>query len=172
MSACFRVGSILPLAHRRGQCHVATVGGQGFNGNRPLVAGNAHWWCSCRRPCLRSCAIYHWVRRCGPPAQTSGVRSSLSVPHRGLCLFRIGSTLLGYNGAPLGQIIAPPRRRRACKGSPRRGERSRPRRAVRHDRRQSVISVTLHRGPVAATNPYDGLTLEWATTSRPPRFGF
>jgi heme/copper-type cytochrome/quinol oxidase subunit 1 len=35
-----------------------------------------------------------------------------------------------------------------------------------------VISVTGRRGKVAGDDPYEGLTLEWATTSPPPRWGF
>jgi heme/copper-type cytochrome/quinol oxidase subunit 1 len=35
-----------------------------------------------------------------------------------------------------------------------------------------VVSITLSRGKPAGDDPYGGLTLEWATTSPPPRWGF
>jgi cytochrome c oxidase subunit 1 len=35
-----------------------------------------------------------------------------------------------------------------------------------------VMSVARAKGAVAGDDPYDGLTLEWATTSPPPPWGF
>jgi cytochrome c oxidase subunit 1 len=173
VSLLFVVGSILLWLIGGANVIVATVRGvKGFNGNSAWVAGNAHMVVFGPPTLLAVGAIYHW----GP--KMWGRRLNLGLGAlTWLCLIAgfvcsgMGYYLLGYNGAPLGQIIGATSYQKGLYGLSEAGG-ALIALGVLVMIADIVISVSLRRGPVAGNDPYDGLTLEWATTSPPPRWGF
>jgi heme/copper-type cytochrome/quinol oxidase subunit 1 len=117
-------------------------------------------------------ALYHW----GPKMwgrRLQPVMGSLAW----LCLllgFAIDGMayyLLGYNGAALGLIAGATSYQQGLYGLAEGGG------ALVAVGALVVIAdllvtVLLHPGPAAGDDPYEGLTLEWATSSPPPRWGF
>jgi cytochrome c oxidase subunit 1 len=173
VSLLFVVGSILLWLIGGANVIVATVRGvKGFNGNSAWVAGNAHMVVFGPPTLLAVGAIYHW----GP--KMWGRRLNLGLGGLAwLCLIAgfvcsgMGYYLLGYNGAPLGQIVGATSYQKGLYGLSEAGG-VLIAIGVLVMIADIVVSLTLRRGQVAGNDPYDGLTLEWATTSPPPRWGF
>jgi heme/copper-type cytochrome/quinol oxidase subunit 1 len=173
VSLLFVFGSILLWLVGGGNVIAATVRGvKGFNGNSAWIAGNAHTVVFGPPTLLAVGALYHW----GP--KMWGRKLHLGLGGLAwLCLFGgfvcsgMGYYLLGYNGAPLGQITGATSYQKGLYGLSEAGG-ALIALGVLVVVADLVISVTLRRGKVAGDDPYDGLTLEWATTSPPPRWGF
>jgi cytochrome c oxidase subunit 1 len=89
----------------------------------------------------------------------------------GLAATGMGYYLLGYNGAPLGQIADLSSYQKGLHilteaGGALVGA------GILLVLLDILVSVAGGRGKVAGDDPYEGLTLEWATSSPPPRWGF
>jgi cytochrome c oxidase subunit 1 len=173
VSLLFVVGSILLWLLGGANVIVATVRGvKGFDGNSAWVAGNAHAVVFGPPTLLAVGAIYHW----GP--KIWGRRLNLGLGALAwLCLLTgficsgMGYYLLGYNGVPLGLVSGATSYQKGLYGLAEVGG-ALIAIGVLVVIADLVISITARRGAVAGDDPYEGLTLEWATTSPPPRWGF
>jgi len=144
----------------------------GFSGNSAWSAGNVHMVVAGPPTLLAVGAVYHWAPKFWGRALNASMGALVF-----LCLFGgllasgLAYYLLGYNGARLGQIDG-----------------------ISHYQRSlyvvaemggvliivgvlilvgdMVVNAFGGRGEPAGSDPYDGLTLEWATSSPPPRWGF
>ena len=144
----------------------------GYQGNSAWVAGNAHVVVFGAPTLLGVGALYHWSPKILRPRPRLHPR-----PLAFLCLFvgfllsGLAYYLLGYNGARIGQLSGISSYQKGLYGLAEAGG------AV------IVLGVLIvladlvasrrggERAP-AGDDPYEGLTLEWATTSPPPRHGF
>ncbi|MDP9073377.1 MAG: cbb3-type cytochrome c oxidase subunit I, partial [Actinomycetota bacterium] len=144
----------------------------GFGGNSAWIAGNVHTVVVGPPTLIAFGALYHWGPKMWGRRLSTGL-GGLAF----LCLFGgfaasgLASYFLGYNGAPLAQIDAASSYQKALYlvaeiggGLIVLG--------VVVVVADIVLSVVLARGAAAGDDPYDGLTLEWATTSPPPPGGF
>jgi cytochrome c oxidase subunit 1 len=141
-------------------------------GGSAWSAGNVHTVVAGAPTLLAVAAIYHWAPKMwGRRLNTVlGGLAFLSLfvgfLASGLCYY-----LLAYDGAPLGQISGLSSYQKALYGVAEAGG------AlivlglliVVID---LLISLVVRRGARAGDDPYDGLTLEWATSSPPPAWGF
>ena len=173
VSLLFVVGSILLWLLGGANVIVATVRGvKGFNGQSAWVAGNAHAVVFGPPTLLAVGAIYHW----GPKIWGRRLNFGLGAL-AWLCLLGgficagMGYYLLGYNGAPLGLVSGSTSYQQGLYGLAEAGG-ALIALGVLVVIADLVISVTGRRGALAGDDPYEGLTLEWATTSPPPRWGF
>jgi cytochrome c oxidase subunit 1 len=173
VSLLFVVGSILLWLLGGANVIVAAVRGvKGFDGQSAWVAGNAHAVVFGPPTLLAVGAIYHW----GP--KMWGRRLNLGLGALAwLCLLGgfvcsgMGYYLLGYNGVPLGLISGATSYQKGLYGLAEAGG-ALIALGVLVVIADLVLSVTARRGAVAGDDPYEGLTLEWATSSPPPRWGF
>ena len=173
VSLLFVVGAILLWLLGGANVIVATIRGvKGFNGNSAWVAGNAHAVVFGPPTLLAVGAIYHW----GP--KMWGRRLNLGLGALAwLCLLvgficsGMGYYLLGYNGVPLGLVSGATSYQKGLYGLAEAGG-ALIALGVLVVIADLFLSVTARRGAVAGDDPYEGLTLEWATTSPPPRWGF
>ncbi len=173
VSLLFVVGAILLWLVGAGNVIAATIRGvKGFGGNSAWIAGNVHTVVFGPPTLLAVGAIYHWAPKIW------GRRLSLALGGLAwLCLLvgflcsGMGYYLLGYNGVPLGQITGATSYQKGLYGLAEAGG-ALIALGVLVVIADLLISVTLRRGAVGGDDPYEGLTLEWATSSPPPRWGF
>jgi heme/copper-type cytochrome/quinol oxidase subunit 1 len=167
------VGAILLWASGAVNAIAAAVSHVTFpSGGSVWSAGNTHTVVAGAPTLIAVGAIYHWAPKLWGRRLNTAVGGlvflSLFVGFfaAGLCYY-----LLGYDGAPLGQI----------------GGLSSYQKAL-YDIAETggalivlgvlvlvidlVVSVAAARGARTGDDPYDGLTLEWATSSPPPAWGF
>jgi cytochrome c oxidase subunit 1 len=150
----------------------AAVEVDGFKGNSAWIAGNAHAVVFGPPTMLAVGALYHW----GPKMwgrKLNAIMGSLAW----LCLLvgfasaGMAYYLLGYNGTPLGLVAGATSYQKGLYGLAEAGGALVALGAlvVIVD---LVVSVVARRGAPAGDDPYEGLTLEWATSSPPPPWGF
>ena len=107
VSLLFVVGAILLWLFGAANVIAATFRGvHGLNGNSAWIAGNAHAVVFGPPTLLAVGALYHWAPKIWGRRLNLGLRRpGLAVPlARVRLLTGMGYYLLGYNGAPLGQI--------------------------------------------------------------------
>lgn len=144
----------------------------GFSGNSAWVAGNVHTVVAGPPTLLAAGALYHWAPKMWGRALNAALGAVVF-----LCLFGgllasgLAYYLLGYDGAPLGQIDAISSYQRSLY-------------VVAEMGGVVIVAGVLilvgdmlvtavgRRGAPAGGDPYGGMTLEWATSSPPPRWGF
>ncbi len=167
------VGAILLWALGAGNAIAAAVRGvNGLHGNSAWIAGNAHAVVFGPPTLLAVGALYHWAPKIwGRTLHTViGCLAWLCLL-AGFACAGMAYYLLGYNGAALGLLEGATSYQKTLYGLAEAGG------AlvaigvlvVIAD----VLAIVLRAGgPAAGPDPYDGLTLEWATSSPPPRWGF
>ncbi len=173
VSLLFVVGSILLWLVGVGNVIAAAIRGvEGFDGHSAWIAGNAHTVVFGPPTLLAVGAIYHWAPKLW------GRRLHLGLGALAwLCLFvgfvcaGMGYYLLGYNGVPLGQITGATSYQKGLYGLSEAGG-ALIALGVVVVVADLILSVTFRKAQEAPGDPYEGLTLEWATTSPPPRWGF
>jgi cytochrome c oxidase subunit 1 len=142
------------------------------SGGSAWSAGNVHTVVAGPPTVLAVGAIYHWApkmwgRRLNP---VLGGLAFLSLfagfLTSGLCYY-----LLAYDGAPLGQISGMSSYQKALYSVAEAGG-ALIVLGVLILVIDLLVSLLVVRGAPAGDNPYDGLTLEWATSSPPPAWGF
>lgn len=144
----------------------------GFSGHSAWIAGNVHTVVAGPSTLLAVGALYHWAPKIWGRALNAAL-GGLAF----LCLFGgllasgLAYYFLGYNGAPLGQMDAISSYQRSLYVVAEVG-------GVLIVAGALILVVDMvvtavgRRGVPAGNDPYGGLTLEWATTSPPPRWGF
>jgi cytochrome c oxidase subunit 1 len=144
----------------------------GHGGGSAWVVGNIHV-VAVGAPTLRAFgALYHW----GPKAWGRRLSPALGglvflCLLAGFAASGMAGYLLGYNGAPMGLLASPSSYQKALAGLGEAGG-ALVVLGVVVFLADLVISVVAGRGAEAGDDPYAGLTLEWATSSPPPRHGF
>lgn len=144
----------------------------GLHGNSAWVAGNVHLLVAGAPTLLAVGAIYHWAPKIWGLKLNAGIGALA-------CLALLGGFLasglayyfLGYNGAPLGQISDLTSYQKGLYGLAEGGG-ALIVAGVLLLVIDLLVSVLARRGKEAGDDPYKGLTLEWATTSPPPPWGF
>jgi cytochrome c oxidase subunit 1 len=144
----------------------------GLNGGSAWIAGNVHTVVAGAPTLLAVGAIYHWAPKIWGRQLNAGLGGlAFLALFGGFLASGLGYYLLGYNGAPLGQIGGFSSYQKALYGVAEAG-------GVLIVLGVLVllldllISVVAGRGAEAGDDPYQGLTLEWATSSPPPPWGF
>jgi cytochrome c oxidase subunit 1 len=150
----------------------AAKGIPGQGGQSAWVAGNIHVVAVGAPTMLAFGALYHWAPKLWGRA-LSPVLGGLAF----LCLLGgfaasgMGGYLLGYNGAATGLLVHPTSYQKGLSGLVEAG-------GALIVLGVLVVLADLARtaagrgGAEAGPDPYQGLTLEWATSSPPPRYGF
>jgi cytochrome c oxidase subunit I len=150
----------------------ALQGVNGFHGNSAWVAGNVHVVVAGAPTLLAFGALYHWAPKIWG-RRLSALLGSLAFLSlfTGLLASGLAYYFLGYNGVQLGQVDGITSYQKGLYGVAEAGG------ALVVLGVLIVVvdlaaNVARGRGVVAGDDPYEGLTLEWATTSPPPRAGF
>jgi cytochrome c oxidase subunit I len=173
VSLLFVVGAILLWVTGAANAVGAAVKGvNGFDGNSTWVAGNAHAVVFGAPTLLAIGALYHWApkmwgRRLNPVVGTLAFLSLFG----GLLASGLAYYFLGYNGVRLGQIDNITSYQKNLYGLAEAGG-ALVVLGVLAVLADLAASIGAKRGLEAGDDPYEGLTLEWATTSPPPRHGF
>jgi heme/copper-type cytochrome/quinol oxidase subunit 1 len=173
VSVMYVVGAILLWGLGAGNAIAAGVANvKGLDGNSAWGAGNAHAVVFGPPTLIAVGAVYHWAPKIWGRRLNAGI-GALAW----LCLFSgfaasgIGYYLLGYDGVALRQMVNLPSSDKSLYWLSEVGG------ALIVAGVLLVIldvaaSVAARRGKETGDDPYEGLTLEWATTSPPPRWGF
>jgi heme/copper-type cytochrome/quinol oxidase subunit 1 len=173
VSLLFVVGAILLwVAGAANAVGAAVQGVPGYRGNSAWTAGNAHVVVFGAPTLLAVGALYHWApkmwgRRLNALLGTLAFLSLFS----GLLASGLAYYFLGYNGAQLGQLDQITSYQKTLYGVAEAGG-AVVALGVLILLLDLAASVAGKRGVEAGDDPYEGLTLEWATTSPPPRHGF
>ncbi|HSS09922.1 MAG TPA: cbb3-type cytochrome c oxidase subunit I [Acidimicrobiales bacterium] len=145
---------------------------KGLNGGSTWVAGNVHTVVAGVPTLLAVGAIYHWAPKIWGRKLNTGLGGlAFLALFGGFLASGLGYYFLGYNGAPLGQISGFSSYQKTLYGVAEAG-------GVLVVLGIVVllidlgISVVAGRCAKAGDDPYEGLTLEWATSSPPPPWGF
>jgi heme/copper-type cytochrome/quinol oxidase subunit 1 len=147
--------------------HVAGVGGASS-----WIAGNVHTVVVGPPTLLAVGALYHWA----PKIWGRSLRSAMGglvmlTMFAGFAATGLAYYFLGYNGVPLGQTTGITSYQKGLYLVAEVGG-VLVVLSVLLLLADLVMSVARAKGAVAGDDPYDGLTLEWATTSPPPPWGF
>ncbi|HEX3541105.1 MAG TPA: cbb3-type cytochrome c oxidase subunit I [Acidimicrobiales bacterium] len=143
----------------------------GVSGASAWIAGNVHTVVVGPPTLIAFGAIYHWAPKIwGHPLRAAAGGLVFLASFAGLAATGLAYYFLGYNGAPLGQTTGITSYQKGLYAVAEVG-------GVLLVIGVLVLLVDLvtstSRGAdAAADDPYRGLTLEWATTSPPPRWGF
>lgn len=173
VSLLFVVGAVLLwVAGAANAVGAAIQGVNGFHGNSAWVAGNAHVVVFGAPTLLAVGALYHWAPKMWGRRLNAllGTLAFLSL-FTGLLASGLAYYFLGYNGAQLGQLDKITSYQKGLYGVAEAG-------GVLVVLGVLILladlagSVAGKRGIEAGDDPYEGQTLEWATTSPPPRHGF
>ena len=144
----------------------------GLLGASSWIAGNVHTVAVGPPTLLAVGALYHWAPKLWGRSLSAGNGSLVALTlFSGFAATGLGYYFLGYNGAPLAQLDTITSYQKGLYT------------VVELGGVLVVVGVVLlvadlvmkaagHRGPTAPDDPYQGLTLEWATTSPPPPWGF
>jgi cytochrome c oxidase subunit 1 len=173
VSLLFVAGAILLwIAGAANAVGAAAKGVPGYRGNSAWIAGNVHVVVFGAPTLLAVGALYHWAPKIWG-RRLNGFLGGLVflALFAGLLASGLAYYFLGYNGAQLGQLDQITSYQKGLYGLAEAGG------AV------TVLGVLIlvvdlvasigrRRGAVAGDDPYEGLTLEWATSSPPPRHGF
>jgi cytochrome c oxidase subunit 1 len=144
----------------------------GFSGNSAWIAGNVHAVVFGAPTLLAIGALYHW----SPKMWGRGLSAALGsltflLLFGGFVVSGLAYYLLGYNGAPLGQVSRLSSYQKGLYALAEVG-------GALIVLGVLVLLVDLALSAMgrgrrpAGSDPYEGLTLEWATTSPPPLHGF
>jgi cytochrome c oxidase subunit I len=173
VSLLFVAGAILLwLTGAANAIGAAVQGVDGFGGNSAWVAGNAHVVVFGAPTLLAIGALYHWAPKIWGRRLNAMVGSLAFLSlFGGLLASGLAYYFLGYNGVQLGQVDQITSYQKGLYGLAEAGG------ALVVLGLLAVLadlaaSVGAKRGPEAGDDPYEGLTLEWATTSPPPPHGF
>jgi cytochrome c oxidase subunit 1 len=173
LSVLYVLGAIALWAIGAGNVIAAAVAGvKGLDGNSAWVVGNAHAVVFGPPTLLAVGALYHWAPKMWGRRLNAGIGALVWLTLlAGFAASGMGYYLLGYNGVALRQMV---NLSSSDKGLYWLAEVGGALVAVGVLLLilDIVVSVTGRRGKVAGDDPYGGLTLEWATTSPPPRWGF
>lgn len=144
----------------------------GFAGNSAWIAGNVHTVVVGPPTLLAVGAIYHWAPKMWGRRLSAGLGSLAFLSlFGGFAASGLAYYFLGYNGVQLGQINDISSYQKALYLVAEFGG-ALIVLGVVILLADLVMSVAGGRGEPAADDPYQGLTLEWATTSPPPAWGF
>lgn len=144
----------------------------GIGGTSSWIAGNIHTVVVGPPTLLAIGAVYHWAPKMwGRPLRSAMGGLVFLTTFAGFAATGLAYYFLGYNGVPLGQtsgitsyqkglyVVAELGGALVVVG-------------VLVLLADLAMSVARRQSPAAADDPYSGLTLEWATTSPPPPWGF
>jgi cytochrome c oxidase subunit 1 len=150
----------------------AVVDVKGLGGNSAWVAGNAHAVVFGPPTLLGVGALYHWAPKLWGRRLNAGLGTLawLSL-FTGFAATGVGFYLLGYDGVALRQMVNLPSSDQSLYWLSEVGGILIVA-GVLLVILDIAVSVAGRRGKAASNDPYDGLTLEWATTSPPPTWGF
>lgn len=172
-SLTFVVGAILLWALGAGNVIAAAIAGvKGFDGNSAWVVGNSHAAVFGPPTLIGVGAVYHWAPKVWGRRLNAGIGALAWLTlFSGFAAAGVGYYLLGYDGVALRQMVDLPSSDRSLYWLSEAGG------ALIVVGLLLVIldilvSVAFSRGKAAGDDPYEGLTLEWATTSPPPQWGF
>jgi heme/copper-type cytochrome/quinol oxidase subunit 1 len=144
----------------------------GLHGNSTWVAGNVHTVVVGAPTLLAVGAIYHWAPKIWGLRLKAGIGGlAFLALFGGFLASGLAYYLLGYDGAPLGQLAGLTSYQKGLYGLAEGGG-ALTVAGVLLLVLDIVVSVVARRGREAGDDPYEGLTLEWATSSPPPRWGF
>ena len=144
----------------------------GLHGNSTWVAGNVHTVVVGAPTLLAVGAIYHWAPKIWGLRLNAGIGGlAFLALFGGFLAGGLAYYLLGYDGAPLGQLTGLTSYQKGLYGLAEGGG-ALIVAGVLLLVLDVVVSVVARRGSEAGDDPYEGLTLEWATSSPPPRWGF
>jgi cytochrome c oxidase subunit 1 len=173
VSLLFVVGSILLWALGAANAIAAAIRGvDGLNGNSAWVAGNAHAVVFGPPTLLAVGALYHWgPKMWGRKLNTAlGSLAWLSLLV-GFACSGMAYYLLGYNGTPLGLVAHATSYQKGLYWLAEAGG-ALVALGIIVVILDLAVSILAGRGATAGGDPYEGLTLEWASTSPPPPWGF
>jgi cytochrome c oxidase subunit 1 len=173
VSLLYVVGAILLWALGAANVIAAAIRGvDGLRGDSAWIAGNAHAVVFGPPTLLAVGALYHWGPKMWGRRLNAGMGSlAWLLLLVGFACSGMGYYLLGYNGTPLGLVADATSYQKALYGLAEGGG-ALVALGVIVLIVDLVVSVVARRSPVVGGDPYQGLTLEWATTSPPPRWGF
>lgn len=150
-----------------GLYHVA-----GLGGNSAWVAGNVHTVVVGPPTLLAVGALYHWAPKLWGATLSAGLGGLVFLTmFAGFAATGLAYYFLGYNGATVAQRAGSTSYQKGLYGVAEVG-------GILVVVGAVLLLVDLavrvggRKGPVAGDDPYRGLTLEWATTSPPPPWGF
>jgi cytochrome c oxidase subunit 1 len=144
----------------------------GPNGGSAWIAGNVHTVVAGAPTLLAVGAIYHWAPKIWGRKLNAGLGSlAFLALFGGFLASGLGYYFLGYDGAPLGQISGFSSYQKTLYGIAEAGG-ALIVLGILVLLIDLLISVVAGRGAKAGDDPYEGLTLEWATSSPPPPWGF
>ncbi len=173
VSLLFVVGAILLwLTGAANAVAAAFVGVRGFHGNSAWVAGNVHVVVVGAPTLLAVGAVYHWAPKIWGRRLSAALGGLVFLAlFGGILASGLAYYFLGYNGVPVGQLHGLTSYQKTLYAVAEAG-------GVLIVGGVLILLVDLgvtvgrRRGSPAGDDPYEGQTLEWATTSPPPRHGF
>jgi heme/copper-type cytochrome/quinol oxidase subunit 1 len=173
VSVLFVVGAILLWVCSAANVLAAGVKSlDGLHGNNAWVAGNVHVAVAGAPTLLAVGAIYHWAPKIWGRTLNAGVGSLAFLALLGGFLASgLAYYFLGYNGASLGQLSDLTSYQKGLYGLAEGGG-GLIVAGVLLVVLDLLVSIVAGRGKEAGDDPYESLTLEWATTSPPPLAGF
>jgi len=150
----------------------AAQGVPGFQGNSAWVAGNAHVVVFGPPTLLAVGALYHWGPKMWGRKLNAGLGAlAFLALFAGFLASGLAYYFLGYNGVPLGQVTGITSYQKGLYSLAEAGGA-----LIVLGVLVLVIDIAAsvggRRGRPAGDDPYEGLTLEWATSSPPPPYGF
>jgi cytochrome c oxidase subunit 1 len=141
----------------------------GMAGTSAWIAGNVHTVVVGPPTLIAIGALYHWAPKIwGRSLRSSAGGLAVLTLFGGFAATGLAYYFLGYHGVPLGQTVGITSYDKSLYALAEVG-------GVLVVIGVLVVLADLAmsgRGPAAGENPYGGLTLEWATTSPPPPWGF
>ena len=144
----------------------------GLSGSSTWVAGNVHVVVAGAPTLLAVGAIYHWAPKIWGRKLNAGIGALVLLALLGGFLaIGLAYYFLGYNGAPLGQLTHLTSYQKGLYGLAEGGG-ALIVAGVLLLLLDIGMSVSGRRGKEGGDDPYEGLTLEWATSSPPPPWDF